>query len=120
LKNNPVLEKSFIFAVEIVKLTQKLQREKKEYVLSKQILRSGTSIGALVREAQYAESHKDFIHKMTIALKEANETEYWVFLLYEGEYIMREEYDNIHPQINEILKLLISITKSSKQNCIKK
>lgn len=116
MKRNPVLEKSFKFAVRIVKLSQFLQKEKHEFILSKQILRSGTSIGALVREAQHAESSKDFIHKMNIALKEANETEYWLLLLKEGKYISEKEFDSIHPNIEELLKMLISIIKSTKSN----
>lgn len=80
--NSAVRDKSFSFALRIVKLYRYLKEEKKEYVLSKQVLRSGTAIGALVRESQYAESKADFIHKLAIALKEANETDYWIELLY--------------------------------------
>ncbi len=78
MKNNVVKEKSFVFALRIVKLSKYLSQEKQEYVLSKQLLRSGTAIGALVREAEHAESRADFVHKMAIALKEANETLYWL------------------------------------------
>jgi len=81
MKENVVLTKSFDFAVRVVNLYKYLVSEKKEYVLSKQLLRSGTSIGALVREAQHTESNADFIHKFSISLKEANETEYWLLLL---------------------------------------
>ncbi|QTA90121.1 four helix bundle protein [Desulfonema magnum] len=77
MKENPVLDKSFDFSIRIINLYKYLCKEKKEFVLSKQVLRSGTAIGALVREAQHAESNADFIHKLSIALKEANETEYW-------------------------------------------
>lgn len=83
---NVVLEKSFNFAVRIVELSKHLVQEKREYVLSKQVLRSGTAIGALAREAQHAESKADFIHKLSIALKEANETDYWLLLLYKTNY----------------------------------
>ena len=116
MKRNMVLEKSFRFATRIIKLAQYLQKEKQEYILSKQVFRSGTAIGALIREAQYAESPKDFTHKLTVALKEANETEYWLLLLKEGCYISVVKFESIHPEIKELLKLLISITKSSKTN----
>ncbi len=81
MKENAIRDKSFAFALRIVKLYQYLTEQKKEYVLSKQLLRSGTTIGALVREAQQAESKADFIHKLAIALKEANESDYWLDLL---------------------------------------
>ena len=116
VKNNVILEKSFNFAVRIVKMIQYLQKEKQEYLLTKQILRSGTSIGALVRESQYAESSKDFIHKLKISLKEANETEYWLLLLREGNYITEQQFQSINPELKEIIKLLVSIVKASKKN----
>ncbi|MFT7823825.1 MAG: four helix bundle protein [Sulfurimonas sp.] len=107
--------KSFQFALRIIKLSKYLQEAHKEYILSKQILRSGTSIGALVREAQYAQSKADFLHKLTIALKEANETEYWLHLLFESEYIDEKMFNSISPDIKELLKLLISSTKTVKR-----
>jgi four helix bundle protein len=82
MKENVIKTKSFAFALRVVKLAKYLQGEKKEYVLSKQALRSGTAVGALVREAEHAQSKADFINKMSIALKEANETEYWIELLH--------------------------------------
>ena len=106
--------KSFQFALRIIRLSKYLQEEHKEYILSKQILRSGTSIGALVREAQYAQSKADFLHKLTIALKEANETEYWLLLLFESEYIDEKMFNSISPDIKELLKLLVSSTKTVK------
>ena len=112
----PLWEKSFAFAVRVVKLAQYLQRDKKEYVLSKQIIRSGTSIGAMVREAEHAESKADFIHKMNIALKEANETLYWVDLLHETEQINDASFASIRPDCEELLKLLVSIVKTSKNS----
>lgn len=116
LKNKgPANSKSFAFAVRIVKMAKYLQEEKREYVLSKQILRSGTAIGALIREAEHGESKKDFIHKMSIALKEANETLYWLELLHETEYISSESFNSMHTDSEELLKLLISIVKTSKQ-----
>jgi len=107
-------EKSFNFALRSIKLSQYLQKEHREYVLSKQILRSGTSIGALVREAQYAQSKADFLHKLTIALKEANETEYWLLLLSQSDYIDQNMFNSIYPDIKELLKILISSTKTIK------
>jgi four helix bundle protein len=113
-KKNVVKDKTFEFAKEIVYLYKNLL-ENKEFVLSKQLLRSGTSIGANVREAEHAQSKADFIHKMSIALKEANETEYWLDLLFETKYISVEEFQSIKNKNIEILKLLISIINTSKK-----
>ena len=113
---NRVKELSFAFALRIIKLAQFLEQEKKAYVLSKQLLRSGTSIGGLVREAEHAESRSDFIHKMAIALKEANETDYWIELLYQSQILDREGFDSIKSDVVELLKLLTAIIKSSKRN----
>jgi len=115
MKKNVVKEKSFAFALRTVKLCRYLNNEKREFVLSKQLLRSGTAIGALVREAEQAESKADFIHKMAIALKEANETDYWIELLFQSDTINKKEYDSIHPEIIELCKLLTSIIKTSRQ-----
>lgn len=112
-KKNIIKDKSFTFAIEIVSL-YKVLIEKKEFVLSKQMLRSGTSIGANIREAEHAQSKLDFIHKLSISLKEANETEYWLDLLYKTNYITESEYQNIKIKIVEILKLLTSIINTSK------
>lgn len=114
MKKNIIRKKSFLFSLAIIKLYRFLCEKKKEYVLSKQVLRSGTSIGALVRESEHAESKLDFIHKMGIALKEANETEYWLELLFESEYIDKIKFESIQKDIQKILKLLISIIKSAK------
>lgn len=116
MKNNIVKEKSFAFAIRIVALYKFLTDEKKEYILSKQVLRSGTAIGALVREAEQAESKKDFVHKLAIALKEANETEYWLELLHKTDYLKDTEFTSIHNDVVELLKLLTSIIKTSKGN----
>ncbi|HBF88613.1 MAG TPA: four helix bundle protein [Bacteroidales bacterium] len=115
MKENIIKDKSFEFALRIIKLYQYLTNEKKEFVLSKQLLRSGTSIGALIREAEQAESKADFIHKLSISLKEANESDYWVELLYKSGYIDETQYDSIISDLKEILKLLISIVKTSKE-----
>ena len=113
MKENVIKEKSFLFAIEIVSL-YKILDERKEFVLSKQLLRSGTSIGANVRESEHAQSKADFIHKLSIALKEANETEYWLDLLHETKYLSQTEFENIKPSIIELLKLLTSIINTSK------
>lgn len=107
MKENVLLEKSFNFAKRIVKLYKYLTNEKKEYILSKQLLRSGTSIGANIREGQYAQSEKDFISKLSIALKEASETEYWLELM-EIEYLNENEVRSIKDDLIEIIKILIS------------
>ncbi|MCA9095003.1 MAG: four helix bundle protein, partial [Planctomycetaceae bacterium] len=105
---NPVETKSFAFAVRIVNLHQYLSREHKEYVLSKQLLRSGTAVGALVREALQAESRPDFIHKLAIALKEAHETEYWILLLQETIFLKPKQAQSILSDNKELQKLLTS------------
>jgi len=115
LKENVVKAKSFAFALRVVNLAKYLQGEKKEFVLSKQVLRSGTAIGALVREAEHAESKADFAHKMNIALKEANETLYWLELLHQAEFIDGPSYQSIGADSQELIKLLVAIMKSSKK-----
>jgi four helix bundle protein len=112
-KKNIIKEKSFAFAIDIVNLYRVLI-EKKEFVLSRQVVRSGTSIGANIRESEHAQSKADFIHKLSISLKEANETEYWLDLLYETKYLSEIEFQNIKPKIIELLRLLTSIIKTSK------
>ncbi|KAF3982595.1 MAG: four helix bundle protein [Methylococcales symbiont of Hymedesmia sp. n. MRB-2018] len=113
-RENIVADKSYAFALRIIKLYKYLVSEQKEHVLSKQVLRSGTSVGALIREAEHAQSKKDFINKMSIALKEANETEYWLMLLKDSEYINIDNFNSIHPDSVELIKLLASIVKSTK------
>ncbi len=112
---NVVAEKSFAFALKIVNVYKHLSVVKKEFVLSKQLLKSGTSIGANVREAIFAQSKKDFISKMNIALKEASETEYWLELLCQSGYLENAESD-VRKDCRELKKLLCSIVKSSKVN----
>ena len=111
-----VYQKSMTFAVRIVRLSKYLNSEKKETVLSKQLLRSGTSIGANLREARYAQSTDDFIHKSSIALKEAAETEYWLELLYRTDFLTVEQYNSIQGDCSEITKMLTSIVKTTKRN----
>ncbi|WP_018623220.1 four helix bundle protein [Spirosoma luteum] len=115
-KDNAVLDKSFRFAIRVIRLYQHLIDSKKEFVLSKQMLRSGTSIGANVREADNAESKADFIHKLGIAQKETDETMYWLELLKETDYLIGHEFDSIHQDANELLKLIRSIIITSKNN----
>lgn len=116
MKQNIVKIKSFGFAVRIVKLYPYLCNEKKEFTLSKQLLRSGTSVGAMIREAEHAESKSDFKHKMAIAQKEINETMYWLELLKETGYLLKEEFDSLYADATEIIKLITSILKSTKEN----
>jgi len=114
-KSNAVKNKSYAFALRVVKAYKFLSEDKREFVLSKQMLRSGTSIGALVREAEHAQSTADFINKMSIALKEANETEYWLLLLKDSDYLDEKSFKSIHNDCVEILKLLISIVKTTRE-----
>ncbi len=116
MNENISLEKSFDFAVRIVNLYKYLSGEKREYVLSKQLLRSGTSIGANVSEAQRGQSKADFLAKMYIALKEANETHYWIKLLYKTEYISKSQYESINADINDLIGLLTAICRTTNQN----
>ena len=114
MSGHVVRDKSLAFALRIVKLCQPPNTKKKEFVLSKQLLRSGTAIGALAREAEQAESRADFAHKMSIALKEANETEYWLELLHQSEYINTKGFESIRPGLVELLKLLTAIIKTTR------
>ena len=116
MKGNIIALKSYAFALRIIKLYKYLVAEEKEYVFSKQVLRSGTSIGALIKEAEHAQSKADFVHKMNIALKEANETEYWLMLLKDSEYIDENSFNSIHPENIKLIKLLVSIVKTSRLN----
>ena len=109
-------DKSLKFAIRIVKLAKFLQKEKKEFIFSKQILRSGTSIGANLSEAEYAQSKADFINKNSIAIKECAETRYWIELLYEGDYISEKEYKSMKDDCEELIKILTAIIKKAKEN----
>jgi four helix bundle protein len=115
MSENVLKNKSYAFAIRIVKLSQYLQVERKEFVLSKQILRSGTAIGALIREAEYGQSKTDFIHKLTISLKEANETEYWINILTDTHYIDQKLFESMLTDCKELLKLLIASIKTAKK-----
>ena len=107
-------DKSYSFAIRIVELNRFLCSERKEFVLSKQILRSGTAIGALIREAEFGQSRADFRSKMTIALKEANETQYWLSLLKDTKYIDGKGYDSISKDCLELIKMLVATVKTTK------
>ncbi len=112
---NPLKDKSYIFATKIVRLSQFLVSEKKEYVLSKQTLRSGTAVGALIRESEFAASRADFINKLTVSLKEANETEYWLMLLKDTYYINDAEFIQLRTECKELIAMLVSSIKTSKK-----
>jgi four helix bundle protein len=113
-KGSILKEKSYKFAVRMVRLTQFLQQEKKEFVLSKQAIRSGTAIGALIREAEFAQSNADYISKFSIALKEANETDYWLSLLKDTGYIDAKLCDSLDFDCKELISILVSTIKTLK------
>lgn len=113
MKKNVIKEKTYAFAIKVVRVCRDIQTNQKEYVLSRQLLKSGTASGALVREAEQAESRKDFIHKMAIALKEASETEYWLNILRDTDYINPDQFADLNNDCIEIIKILTSIVKTS-------
>jgi len=115
MSENIIKTKLFSFALRIVKLYQFLCNNKREFVLSKQLLRSGTAIGALVRESAQAESKLDFIHKLSIAQKETNESDYWLELLFQSEYLDTIQFQSLKSDIDEINKILASIIITTKQ-----
>ncbi len=115
-RENPLKDKSYLFAIEIVKACQFLVNEKREFVISKQFLRSGTSIGANVEEANQAESKADFIHKLSISNKEAFETHYWIRILRDTNYLDTHKSETLIANCEELLKLLTASIKSAKQN----
>ena len=115
MKESVLKTKSYAFAIRIVNLAKILRDEKKEFVLSKQLLRCGTSIGALVREGEYAQSKADLTNKMSIALKEANETGYWLSILKDTNYIDDATFQSMQNDCNELMRMLISSVKTSKQ-----
>ena len=115
-EDNLILVKSKAFALKIIRLYKYLCEEKKEFVLSKQVLRSGTSIGANAKEASMAQSKKDFEAKLSIALKESGETEYWLELLHDSDYIGNASFESIYADNKELIRILTSILKSSRSN----
>ncbi len=115
-KKSPLRDKSYAFAIEIVRIVRYLREEKKEYVLSKQLLGSGTAIGALTMEAEYAQSKADFINKLNIALKEGNETLYWLRLLHDTDYLSHEQFEDLFQHCNELVSMLVSSIKTLKSS----
>jgi four helix bundle protein len=115
VNESPLKNKSYAFAIRIVRLSQYLQTQKKEFILSKQILRSGTAIGALIREAEFGQSKPDFISKMSISLKEANEAAYWLSLLKDTDYIDEKMFSSIQPDCQELIAMFVSTVKTSKK-----
>ena len=114
MKENILKDKSFLFAVRIVNLYKFLKKQHGEYILSQQLIRSGTSIGAIVREAEHAESIKDFVHKLSIGLQETNESKYWLDLLFATDFITKKMFESLNKDCEELLKLLIASVKTSK------
>ncbi len=114
MKKNILKEKSFNFAIRIVNLYKFLKKQHSEYILSQQLIRSGTAIGAIIREAEHAESLKDFVHKLSIGLKEANESKYWLDLLFATEFITHKMYESLNKDCEELLKLLTASVKTGK------
>ena len=115
VKDNIIVSKSYAFALEIIVIYKQLISDKREFVLSKQVLRSGTSIGANIHEAVASESKKDFIHTLAISVKEARETSYWLSLLKDSDYITEEEFERINKLCDEIIRILNSIIFTTKE-----
>jgi len=115
MKESALKFKSYSFSIRVVRLCQYLQKEKKEYLLSKQVLKSGTSIGALIREAEFGQSKADFVSKLSIALKEANETAYWLSLLKDTDYIKNDEFISLKTDCDELIKILVASIKTAKK-----
>ena len=118
MKHSILKDKSKAFALWVIRLYKYLCEEKKEYILSKQLLRSGTSIGANIAEAFYGQSEADFVSKLSIAQKETGETMYWLELLHESEYLKRNEYDSIYSDAEELIRLLTSSIKTVKERTV--
>ena len=114
MKENVLKDKSFQFAIRIVNLYKYLKKAHGEYIISQQLIRSGTSVGAIIREAEHAESTKDFIHKLSIGLKESNESKYWLDLLFATEFITKKMYESLNKDCEELLKMLTASVKTSK------
>ena len=115
-QNDPLRDKSFNLAIRMVKLYKYLSEEKREYIMSKQVMRSGTNPGAMIREASNAESGMDFIHKLSVAQKEIGETQYWLELLHVTDYLNETEFESLYQDTTEVLKLLTSSITTKKKN----
>jgi four helix bundle protein len=116
MKDNPLKDKSYKFAIRIVRLVQYLQKEKKEFTISNQVLRSSTNPGAMVCEAEFGQSKADFSSKLAIGLKEANETSYWLRLLRDTDYLEEKLFESIHNDCKEVIALLVASVKTSSSN----
>jgi len=116
MKENIVKDKSYAFALKIIQIFKVLNKEQKEFILSKQLIRSGTAIGALIMESEHAQSKADFVNKLNIALKEANETVYWLRLLVDSGYLSNESAELLIEDCKELIRLLASIVKTIKSN----
>jgi four helix bundle protein len=114
--DNILEPKSYKFALRCIDLYKWMVAEKKEFILSKQLLRSGTSVGALIKEATHAQSRADFLNKMNVALKEANEFEYWLMLLKDSNFLSEIEFDSMHKDCDELIRLLVSVVKTTKKS----
>ncbi|HNX21396.1 MAG TPA: four helix bundle protein [Bacteroidales bacterium] len=114
MKKSPLVEKSYLFAIKIVKSVYLVQNSKKEYILTKQLIRSGTAIAALISEGQYAQSPADFINKFSVSLKEANETKFWINLLKDTEFIDIHVFESLIFDLEEIISMLVSSIKTLK------
>ncbi len=115
-KERPLKNKNYHFAIKIIQFSQGLVSKQKEFVLSRQILKSGTAIGALIKESEFAASKADFINKLTVSLKEANETAYWLMLLNDTGYCTKEDFENLLTTCKELIAMLISSLKTLKKN----
>lgn len=113
---NILSKKSYEFSISIIRIYKTIITEQKEFTLGKQLLRSGTSIGALIQESEYAQSKPDFINKLSISLKEANETKYWLSLLHDTEYINKETFEKLHSEVIELIALLVASIKTAKKS----
>lgn len=117
MKPYSIKDRSFLFALSVIRLSNQLRKENNEFVLSRQVMRSGTAVGALIREAQNAESDKDFIHKMAIAQKECDETAYWLELIKQSDFIIeQEQLSTVHQEATELLRIIRTIILNKKQN----
>ena len=115
-EKGPLNKRTYLFAIEIVNLCKYLNSGHKEYILSKQILRSGTAIGAIIREAEFASSRQEFIYKLTLSLKEANESVYWLMLLFDTGFISEPLFEKLEMECHELISMLVSSIKTAKSN----
>ncbi len=115
-RDNQLAKKSYNFSISVINIYKDILKVKKEYVLSKQLLRSGTAIGALIHESEFAQSKPDFINKLSISLKEANETSYWLALLNDTEYIDNDQFRKLNIVVHELIAMLVASIKTAKKS----